>query len=63
MEKIQRIRTALRGGAPDRPPFGFWTHLPGIDLDPERLAAETAAFSTRYDMDFVKMKAANVKLD
>jgi uroporphyrinogen decarboxylase len=54
MTKIERVRAALRGEPLDRPPYGFWTHLPGIDLDPERLAAETASFSVRYDLDFVK---------
>lgn len=54
MTKLERVRTALRGEAPDRPPYGFWTHLPGIDLDPRRLGAATAAFATRYDLDFVK---------
>jgi uroporphyrinogen decarboxylase len=44
----------LRGDEVDRPPYGFWTHLPGIDLDPQRLAEETAAFATRYDLDFIK---------
>ncbi|MCC7487174.1 MAG: hypothetical protein IT529_19550 [Burkholderiales bacterium] len=54
MEKLQRIKGALLGETLDRPPYGFWTHLPGIDLDPARLARETADFSMRYDMDFVK---------
>ena len=54
MNKTERIRAALRGEAPDRPPYGFWTHMPGIDLDPERLAVETAAFAARYDLDFIK---------
>ncbi|MFO1323439.1 MAG: uroporphyrinogen decarboxylase family protein [Burkholderiales bacterium] len=54
MTKSERVRSALRGEAPDRPPYGFWTHLPGIDLDPERLAQATAAFCARYDLDFVK---------
>lgn len=54
MKKIERVRAALRGEIPDRPPYGFWTHLPGIDLDPGRLAADTAAFCSRYDLDFVK---------
>lgn len=52
--RLDRVRAALRGEAPDRPPYSFWTHLPGIDLDPIRLADETAAFCTRYDVDFVK---------
>jgi uroporphyrinogen decarboxylase len=54
MTKQERVRAALRGEALDRPPYGFWTHLPGIDLDPERLAQATAAFRARYDFDFVK---------
>ena len=48
------MRAALRGEAPDRPPYSFWTHLPGIDLDPQRLADETALFAKHYDVDFVK---------
>jgi uroporphyrinogen decarboxylase len=53
-EKLDRVCTALRGDAPDRPPYSFWTHLPHLDLDPVRLADATAAFCTRYDLDFVK---------
>lgn len=54
MNKTQRVKAALAGEAVDRPPYSFWTHLPGIDLDPQRLAAESAAFCARYDVDFVK---------
>lgn len=54
MKKIDRVRAALAGAALERPPYGFWTHMPGIDLDPERLAVATAAFAARYDLDFVK---------
>lgn len=54
MEKLERVRAALRCDTLDRPPYGFWTHLPKIDLDPARLAEETAAFCARYDLDFVK---------
>ena len=54
MNKLERVRAALRCDLVDRPPYGFWTHLPGIDLQPQRLAEETAAFFSRYDMDFVK---------
>ena len=48
------MRVALRGEAPDRPPYSFWTHLPGIDLEPQRLARESASFCERYDLDFLK---------
>lgn len=54
MEKNERVRAALRAEALDRPPYSFWTHLPGIDLDWERIADATAAFQARYDLDFVK---------
>ena len=54
MQKLDRIAAALRGEASDRPPYGFWTHLPGLDLDPARLAEATAALCARYDMDFLK---------
>jgi uroporphyrinogen decarboxylase len=54
MEKLERVKAALRSEAVDRPPYSFWTHLPGIDLDPLKLADETAAFQRRYDLDFVK---------
>jgi uroporphyrinogen decarboxylase len=54
MDKLDRVRAALAGEAPDRPPYGFWTHLPGIDLDPGRLAHASADFFRRYDVDFAK---------
>ncbi len=54
MDKQERVRAALRGEALERPPYSFWTHLPGIDLDWQRIADETAAFQRRYDLDFVK---------
>lgn len=54
MNRTERVRAALRSEALDRPPFSFWTHLPGIDLDWQRIAEETAAFHARFDLDFVK---------
>ena len=54
MDKLERVKAALRSETVDRPPYGFWTHLPGIDLDPQRLADATSAFAARYDMDFIK---------
>lgn len=54
MDRTERVRAALRGESLDRPPFSFWTHLPGIDLDWRRIAEETAAFQSRFDLDFVK---------
>jgi len=54
MNSQERLRSALRGERPDRPPYGFWTHLPGIDLDPVRLVEETLAFAGRFGLDFIK---------
>ena len=54
MDKLERVKAALRSEAVDRPPYGFWTHMPGVDLDPQRLAEATSAFAARYDMDFIK---------
>ena len=44
MTKRERIRAVVEGREPDKLPYSFWTHLPGIDLDPERLAEETYKF-------------------
>lgn len=54
MKKAERIQRALRGEAVDRVPFAFWTHRPDIDLDPDKLAQETALFAQRLDLDVVK---------
>lgn len=57
MEKLtkkERVLQAVRGERPEELPYTFWTHLPGIDLDPEKLAAKTEAFYRKYDVDLVK---------
>lgn len=54
MNKKERIRAAVRGERPDYLPYSFWSHLPGIDLDPVLLAAETYQFFKTYDIDFIK---------
>jgi uroporphyrinogen decarboxylase len=54
MDALARVQAALAGAPVDRPPYSFWTHLPGIDLDPVQLAEHTAAFATRHGVDFVK---------
>ena len=38
----------------DRPPYSFWSHFPGIDLDPDALVKHTVRFATELDLDFVK---------
>lgn len=54
MTKKQRIWAAVHGEKPDQLPYSFWTHLPGIDLDPEQLADKTYEFYRTYDVDFIK---------
>ncbi|NME36295.1 MULTISPECIES: uroporphyrinogen decarboxylase family protein [Fusobacterium] len=54
MNKIERIKAAISGEKVDKLPYAFWSHLPGIDLDPVRLAKETYNFYKKYDIDFVK---------
>ena len=44
MTKAERIRAALRGERPDRVPYALWSHFPGIDMDPEKLAEESWSF-------------------
>lgn len=57
MNKFERIQAALKGDAVDRTPYSFWTHLPGIDLDPVKLAEHTFDFYKAFDLDFVKSMA------
>ena len=54
MNKKERIYAAVRGEKTDRLPYAIWTHLPGIDMDPERLANETYKFFKTYDTDLIK---------
>lgn len=52
--KAERIAGALAGQAAGQCPFSFWTHVPDVDLDAEKLAEVTASFAREYDVDFVK---------
>lgn len=54
MTKKERIWAAVHGEQPDTLPYSFWTHLPGIDLNPEKLAEKTYEFYRTYDVDFIK---------
>lgn len=54
MTRRRRIEAVLGGQAPDRPPFGFWSHFPDADLEPERIARQSVDFFRRYGMDFLK---------
>jgi uroporphyrinogen decarboxylase len=54
MNKVERVRAAVEGRAPDRVPCAFWSHLPGIDRDPDLLAEATVRLVADYDIDLVK---------
>lgn len=54
MTKIERVAAAVSGEKPDCVPYSFWTHLPGIDLDPLLLAEKTYEFYKEYDIDVIK---------
>ncbi len=54
MTKKERIYNAVMGKEVDQLPYAIWTHLPGIDMDPERLAEETYNFYKTYDTDLIK---------
>lgn len=54
MTQADLVRAALAGEATPRPPYAFWTHYPGIDLDPEAVARQTVGFARATRQDFVK---------
>ena len=54
MTKTERLKAAVRGEAVDRLPYSFWSHMPGVDLDPEAITAKTYEFYKTYDFDFIK---------
>lgn len=54
MTPSELVRATLAGAATPRPPYGFWTHYPGTDLDPDAIARETVAFARAIRQDFVK---------
>lgn len=55
MNKIERVRNAVRGEDVDRPPFSFWYHF-GLQHMPARKFAEAEIeFFRAYDLDFLKV--------
>lgn len=54
MTKKERLMAAVNGNPTDTMPYSFWTHLPGIDLDPVLLAEKTYELYKKYDWDFIK---------
>ena len=54
MTPADLLRATLAGQATPRPAYAFWTHFPGIDLDPEAIARETLSFARATRADLVK---------
>jgi uroporphyrinogen decarboxylase len=54
MTKAEKISAVLSGDESGIIPYSFWSHFPGIDLDPHRLAEKTFEFFEQYDIDFIK---------
>ncbi|HWP41902.1 MAG TPA: uroporphyrinogen decarboxylase family protein [Blastocatellia bacterium] len=55
MNKIERVKNALRGEEVDRPPFSFWYHF-GLQHMPGSKHAEAEIdFFRAYDLDFLKV--------
>lgn len=55
MNREERIRAALAGQPVDHVPVGAWMHLSEFDQDPISLAEAEAAFTEKYDFDYIKM--------
>ena len=54
MNKKERIQAAISGAQPDKIPYSLWSHIPGIDLDPQKNAEHTYEFYKSLDIDFIK---------
>ncbi|MBI2528327.1 MAG: hypothetical protein HYV93_20395 [Candidatus Rokubacteria bacterium] len=55
MNKIERVRAALAGKAPDRPPFTMWYHFGNQHAPAERAAQVHLDFFAHYDLDLLKV--------
>lgn len=55
MNKIERVRAALRGEDLDRPPFSFWYHFGLQHMPGHRFAEAELDFYRAYDLDFLKV--------
>jgi len=55
LNKIERVRSALKGDEIDRPPYSFWYHF-GLQHMPGREHAKAEIdFYRAYDLDFLKV--------
>lgn len=54
MNKNEKLKYAISGQKQENIPFSFWTHLPDIDREPEKLAEASYQLYKDYDLDFIK---------
>lgn len=54
MHKVEKIQQAIKGEQLPEVPFSFWTHMPKIDRDPEKIAEATYQLYKEYNLDFIK---------
>lgn len=54
LNKFEKIQRAINGEQQAEVPFSFWTHMPEVDRDPEKIAEATYQLYKQYDLDFIK---------
>jgi uroporphyrinogen decarboxylase len=59
MNKIERVRAAIRGEPVDRVPAGFWTHFPEDQQNGPAMVRAHLDFYRRTDLDFLKVMYDN----
>jgi uroporphyrinogen decarboxylase len=55
MSPRERVLTALRGDAVDRPPVSLWRHFPERDQTARQLATSTLDWQALLQLDFIKL--------
>lgn len=55
MNKVERIKAAIRLEDVDRVPVSIWGHYSEVDQDPRALAETQVDFVKKYDYDFIKL--------
>ena len=60
MTKAERVAAALARRPVDRPPVGFWRHVPDVDHTARGLADAMLAFHRRWDLDLIKVMSSGV---
>lgn len=54
LNKNEKLKYAISGQKQESIPFSFWSHLPDIDREPEKLAEASYQLYQDYDLDFIK---------